>query len=30
MTVAIAYGTVVAGLVFIYLQPIRQFIYCQF
>jgi alginate O-acetyltransferase complex protein AlgI len=27
---AIGYGTVVAGLTFIYLQPVRQFIYFQF
>lgn len=27
---AAAYGTVVAGLVFVYLRPIRQFIYFQF
>jgi hypothetical protein len=30
LPVAVAYGTAVAGLVFIYLQPIRQFIYFQF
>jgi len=30
LPVALAYGTAVAGLVFIYLQPIRQFIYFQF
>jgi alginate O-acetyltransferase complex protein AlgI len=30
LPVAVAYGTVVAALVFIYLQPIRQFIYFQF
>jgi len=30
LPVAVAYGAVVAGLVFIYLQPIRQFIYFQF
>jgi D-alanyl-lipoteichoic acid acyltransferase DltB (MBOAT superfamily) len=30
LPVAVAYGTAVASLVFIYLQPIRQFIYFQF
>jgi hypothetical protein len=30
LPIAVAYGTAVAGLVFIYLQPIRQFIYFQF
>ena len=30
LPVVVVYGTLVAGLVFIYLQPIRQFIYFQF
>jgi hypothetical protein len=27
---AVAYGTVVAAFVFVYLRPVRQFIYFQF
>jgi hypothetical protein len=30
LPVAVAYGTVVAALVFVYLRPVRQFIYFQF